>query len=341
MALSVNQRALRLAKEMEARTEELKIKVAEAPCGAKILDCGVGAPGSLEAGVYVARICTGDLAEISLGNMDYDGLSLPAINVSTDYPAVETMGCQLADWEINVGGYYALGSGPARALAPDRRLPRGVALREAEYRARGLSIRRPREIYEEINYWDSSDAAVIVLESSALPPNEALTHVAEKCGVKPANLYAVVTPTSSVAGSTQIAARVVEVGVHKLGLLGLNFDSFVFGSGQAPIPPPHPKLEAAMGRVNDAIRFAGLTFYLVKGKGDGELDSLTRKVPSCNTENYGKLFLEAFKEAGRKFYSIELTFFSPAVATLSSAETGATFSSGKVNPVMLKRALGP
>lgn len=81
---------------------------------------------------------------------------------------------------------------------------------------------------------------MIVLESSKLPPDEAISLIAEKCNVKPQDLYILVTPTNSIAGSAQISARIVETGIHKLHELKFKIKSIISGSGICPIAPVHP-----------------------------------------------------------------------------------------------------
>ncbi len=338
--MNMSERALRIAEEMLGEAEDLKINVHKASCGATVIDGGVEVKGSFEAGLQVARICLGGLAEVSLSTMDYAGLTLPMVNVSTDYPTIATMGSQLADWEVAVSGYHALGSGPARALAPKRELPRGVSLKRGLYERSGYRISNPMQVYERIGYAERSESAVIILEASALPTEDVLTYIADTCGVKPKNVYAVVTPTSSITGSVQIAGRVVEVGIHKLGLLDFDLKKIVFGSGHAPVAPVHPRATEAMGRVNDAIRYAGVVYYKVDYEDERTLKAFVDKVPASNSKNYHKPFAKVFEEVNYDFYSIDLGTFAPAVITLNNLRDGATLTGGYVNPPMLRQAFG-
>ncbi len=334
--ISINERAFKVVNEMIDRADELRVKVVRAPCGATVVDCGVSVEGSIEAGLHVARVTAGDLINFSISTIDYGGFALPTLNASSDYPVIATIGGQLGDWEIRYGDYFAIGSGPARALALDRSIPTAVGLKREELRRKGLVTYTPREIYEKIQYRDSYDKAVIVIESSSFPPNEVLLSIARSCGVEPENLYALITPTSSLAGSVQIAGRVVEVGILKLGLLGFDFTRISFGSGSAPIAPVHPDPSIAMGRTNDAIRYGGTTYYIVDYEDDEELREYVAKVPPTD----GKSFTEIFRESPGGFYDVDLRAFAPAVISMTNSRTGRTFSAGRVNPDMLKRTLG-
>ncbi len=334
--ISINERAFKVVNEMINKADKLNVKVFKARCGATIIDCGVTVKGSIEAGLYVARITAGDLINFSLSTIDYGGFTLPVLNAFSDYPVIATMGSQLGDWEVRYGEYFAIGSGPARALALDRSIPMAVGLKREELRRQGLITYTPREIYEKIGYRDSYDKAVIVMESSSIPPDEVLRSIAKSCNVEPGNLYALITPTSSLAGSVQIVGRIIEVGIFKLALLGFDFTKIFFGSGSSPIAPPHPDPSIAMGRVNDAIRYGGTTYYIVDYEDDEELRNYIAKVPP--TDN--KSFTEIFKEAPRGFYDVDLRAFAPAAITITNLKTGRTFSAGYIKPDMLRKTLG-
>lgn len=335
LVVSINERAVEVVKEMIAKADELRVKVSKAPCQATIIDCGVKVKGTVNAGLYTARITAGDLIQFSLTSINYGDFALPALNAFSDYPIIATIGGQLGDWEIKYENYFAIGSGPARALALDRKIPTAVGVKRDKLREKGLITYTPREIYEKIKYQDKHDKAVIVIESEEIPPNEILRSIAESCYINPKDLYAVVAPTSSLAGSVQIAGRIIEVGIHKLGLLGFDFTKISFGSGAAPITPVHPDVAVAMGRTNDAIRYGGLTYYTVDFDDDEELRDFVQNVPP--TDN--KPFIEIFK-AFKDFYDVDLQAFAPAVISVTNVRTGKTLSAGHVKIEMLKRNLG-
>ena len=290
--------------------------------------------------MYVAKVCLCDMATINVSTNIYGKLVLPEINVSTDYPLLTTLGSQLADWEIIVNGYYAMASGPGRALALDRPLPRGVALKKGFYQTKGYRILEPKKIYQEIDHFEDSDEAVLVLEAAKIPPEGALTYISSRCGVHPCNLYVLITPITSLAGSVQIAARVVEVGIHKLMILGFDLKSLLHGSGSAPIAPIHPNQVEMMGRVNDSIRYAGKVFFNVVHTNDHYLAEITKNIPSSSSNDYSKLFSEIFKSTNQDFYSIDLSIFSPAVVTINNTETGTVHNAGFVDKSMLAKAFG-
>jgi len=317
MAISVNKHAMRAVREVLARSDELQVRVEKRKKGATIIDAGIAARGGYAAGLMATKICMGDLADVSLSTRYFDGFALPTIDVATDYPAISTLGAQFAGWQIKVGDYFAMGSGPARALAL-----------------------KPRELYAKIDYRDRADHAIIVLESDKLPPDEAINHIASECKVRPTKVYAILTPTSSLAGSTQISGRIVETGIHKLERVGLDPKKILHASGYAPISPIHPKSAKAMGRTNDAVCYGGETFYVVDFEDDEKLKEIVSKAPSSTATGYGKPFYEIFKAAGFDFYKIDPGLFAPALVSVSNARTGQTFRSGHIDSKILRETMG-
>jgi methenyltetrahydromethanopterin cyclohydrolase len=239
---------------------------------------------------------------------NYGELSLPSIFVYTDHPVIATLGSQYAGWQIKEGEYFAIGSGPARALAL-----------------------KPREIYEKIGYKDDFDRAIVVLEADKLPSAKLVERFARDCGISLENLVIILTPTASVAGATQVSGRIVETGIHKLGKLGLDPNVILYACGCAPIPPIHPKFVQAMARTNDAILYGGIAYYTVKYDNEAELKKIVKEAPSMASRVYGKPFIEIFKEANYDFYKIDPNLFAPAILVVNNIKTGNTFQNGEVN----------
>ncbi|HID47426.1 MAG TPA: methenyltetrahydromethanopterin cyclohydrolase [Methanothermococcus okinawensis] len=317
--LSVNLKALPIVEDMIERREELNIEVKTLENGAKVIDCGVNVPGSFEAGKAFTKVCLGGLAEVGIALEEglNEELSLPSIKVITSHPAVSTLGSQKAGWVVKVGNYFAMGSGPARALA-----------------------RIPKSTYEKIGYEDNAQVAILCLEASKLPDEEVAQYVAEKCGVEVENVYLLVAPTASLVGSIQISGRVVENGTYKM-LEVLNFDvkKVKYGAGIAPIAPIVGDDLVMMGATNDMVLYGGKTYYYLESDEGDDIEELCRKLPSCASPDYGKPFLEVFKAANYDFYKIDKGIFAPALVTLNDMRTGKLVSSGKINVEVIKRSL--
>ena len=313
--LSVNRIAYNLVKKLCDSADEFGVLVKKMPSGATLIDAGIEAQGGFVAGQVITEICLGGLGKAEINYKSYGDLELPSIFVHTDYPAISSLGSQFAGWQIKADKYTAMGSGPARALSL-----------------------KPKELYEKIGYKDSSNVAVLVLETSQEPPEEAVAKISEECNIAPENLFLVLVPTASVAGSVQISGRIVETGLHKLTELGLDPKLVTHACGYAPIAPVHPKLAQAMGRTNDAIIYAGTAYYTVNAD-DEALMELLEKAPASASKGYGKPFMEIFKEAGYDFYKVDPGLFAPAVFVVNNSKTGKTFRAGKTDVEVFKKSI--
>lgn len=302
---------------MVSESERLQIREERLPSGATVIDAGVAVKGGYAAGLYVTQICMGGLCECQIYEEDFDGLVLPSIHVSTDHAAISTLGSQFAGWQIKVGNYLAMGSGPGRALAL-----------------------KPKELYQKIGYKDEADVAILVLETDEKPSDEVAKFIAQHCRVTTENLYLVLTPTSSIAGLVQVSGRIVETGIHKLSELGLDPKTIISGSGVAPIALSHPKSAKALGRTNDMILYGGRVYLTVSCDDENTLSQLVAKAPSRSSKDYGQPFYETFKSVGFNFYEIDPHLFAPAMILVNNMKTGNSFVAGEVNSEILRRSLG-
>jgi methenyltetrahydromethanopterin cyclohydrolase len=316
MIQSVNIEAIKLVKNAIKNKVLYRIKTKKI-AKATILDAGVETETGALAGKLATDICLGGLARTRLTYQKFGEDSLPSMFVETCFPAIATLGSQYAGWQIKTKDYFAMGSGPARALA-----------------------KKPKSIYDKINYTDISKEAVIVLESDKLPTKSAIDYICNECKISNSKLYVLVTPTSSIAGSIQIAGRIVETGIHKLTEIGFDPKTIVFGCGYAPIPPVHPDSMKAMGRTNDVILYGGVTNYFVNYENDEILKKIVAEAPSSCSRDYGRPFYEIFREAKFDFYKIDPNLFAPAIITINNMKTGCSYTAGQINEQVLKDAIG-
>ena len=316
-SLSVNRASKRLVKKLFDAAEKYGVIVKEHNLGATLIDAGIEAKGGFLAGKIITEICLGGYGKAEISCKRFNHHELPSIFVYTDHPAIATLGSQFAGWQIKVGKYSAMGSGPARALA-----------------------QKPQELYEKIGYKDEADSAVLVLETGEYPTNEVITYISEQCKISPENLFLVLVPTTSVTGSTQISGRVVETGIHKLERLDFDPKLITYACGYAPIAPVHPRFSEAMGRTNDAILYTGIVSCIVDYHDDEELRKLVKKAPLSSSKSYGQPFIEIFKEAKYDFYQIDSDLFAPAVLIVNNAKTGTTFRGGRINFDIFRKSTG-
>ena len=283
--------------------------------GATILDFGVATQGNLQAGVLLARLCMAGLGDICLTPGHVDGTGFPLVQVQTDHPIEACLLSQYAGWRVSVDKYFGMGSGPMRA----------AAARE--------------ELFQKLPWDESPESVVGVLEASALPGDDVVEYLAERCGVTPSGVTLAVAPTASLAGTIQVVARSVETAMHKLFELGFDVRRVVSGFGTAPLPPVAKDDLAGIGRTNDAILYGGRVTLWVTGD-DESLSVIGPNVPASSAAGYGKPFLDIFREANHDFYRIDPMLFSPAEIVFHNIETGSAFCFGQVAPAILRQSFG-
>jgi methenyltetrahydromethanopterin cyclohydrolase len=330
----LNERAARIFEEALARQAVLRVKVntvdtrakthgeqgwmpitqEESPSdqGAIVVDAGVEAEGGLQAGLLMARVCLADLAEVRIEAVS--DWPWPVVSVSTDQPVIACLGSQYAGWQIQVGKFFAMGSGPMRAVYAGEKL------------------------FEELGYREVAPVAVGVLESDKLPNEEVVGYLAERLRMPASRVRLLVAPTASLAGMIQIAARSVETALHKLHELGFPLSEVVSGWGMAPLLPVAKGMLEAIGRSNDAILYGARVWLWVRSE-DEQLKEIGPRVPSSASSDFGQPFAEIFRRYQGDFYRIDPMLFSPAEVHFCNLSTGRWFSFGEVRVDLLRQWL--
>ena len=315
--LRMNELAGEIADELVEHAPLFRVVSHTLASGARVIDAGVETDGGYDAGLALAEICMGGLGHVSYTPVQIGAEAWPGVTVWTDHPAVACMASQYAGWAISVEKFFAMGSGPLRAHA-----------------------RVEHELYEKLGYEEEAAHGVLVLEGRRLPDEAVVAWVAQKARLQPSQLTFVVAPTASLAGGVQIAARILETGLHKMETLGFDVRRIVSGMGTAPIPPVAKNDLRAIGRTNDCILYGGQARYTVRA-GDAELAELAAKLPASASSDYGKPFYEIFQRYEGDFYKIDPLLFSPGEVWLTSTETGRTFHAGHLNPDVLAASCYP
>ena len=313
MSLSMNERAAAIVDEMVADAEALGIEVRTLDSGARLVDCGANVRGGLRAGLGFAAACMGGLGRIDPVPVVIGERTWPGVGVSVDQPADACLAAQYAGWKLEHEDFFAMASGPGRALA------------------------RAEDLFDELAWSEQADRSVLCLETGQDPPAEIVDKVAQRCGLKPADLTFLIAPTASVCGSVQISARVVETALHKLHELKVDPARVRNGWGCCPIPPVAANDPAAIGRTNDAMLYGGTAHLWLEGP-DDEVAELARRLPSCASDAFGTPFGELLEAADWKFYDIDPMLFSPAAVTLTSTESGRAHHGGGLAPDVLERS---
>ncbi len=314
--MNLNERGAVLADSMAKDAARLRIAVSTLEGGARVLDCGIEAPGGHEAGRLMAEVCLGGAGTVSFSPFDLDGLRLPGVQVSTDHPALACLGSQYAGWAVKPEGYFAMGSGPLRAIA-----------------------RVEEPLYARLGYGEpASGRGVLVLETRTSPGPNVAAWLAAKSGVPTDRLTLLAAPTATPAAGVQISARVVETAMHKLLELGFDVTKVRTGFGTAPIAPVAKSDLRAIGRTNDCILYGGFVHLTVDAE-DDDLAALVPRVPSSASRDYGTPFHDVFKRYDGDFYKVDPLLFSPAQVTLTNLRSGRSFEAGRLNAAVLRQSL--
>ncbi|MFQ6136714.1 MAG: methenyltetrahydromethanopterin cyclohydrolase [Candidatus Hydrothermarchaeales archaeon] len=308
--MNLNQNATLIAMEMIERQDELDIDSFELNNGTKVIDCGVKATGSFEAGRLFSLACLGGLAEVQFQPQDLEDFTTFSTVVDTDYPALACMASQKAGWSIKIDKFSALGSGPARILA-----------------------KKPKAIYKKLGFEENAESAVLALECNRFPTKKVGRYIAKECKVKPDDLYLLTTRTASVVGAIQISTRATETALFKLDLLGYPLNGIIRTLGMCLIAPIVGDNNKMMGVTNDMI------IYGSKVRLEVIIDIDAEKIPSNASKVYGKPFSEIFEEAGRDFYKVDPWIFAPAEVSIFNLKTGEEQRAGEVNLEAVKRSI--
>ncbi|XYD08237.1 methenyltetrahydromethanopterin cyclohydrolase [Methylobacterium sp. NMS12] len=311
---SINALSGPLVERLVADAATLRLSVSQAAGGARMVDAGAQARGSIEAGRRIAEICLGGLGTVTIAPSGPIASWPYSVTVHSADPVLACLGSQYAGWsladETGDSGFFALGSGPGRAVAA------------------------VEDLYQELGFRDSATKTALVLEAAGGPPESVVAKVAEASGLRPEDLTFIFAPTQSLAGSTQVVARVLEVALHKAHTVGFDLHAIVDGIGSAPLSPPHPDFIKAMGRTNDAIIYGGRVQLFVDAD-DSDAKQLAEQLPSTTSSDHGAPFAEIFARVNGDFYKIDGALFSPAEAIVTSVRSGATYRGGRLEPTLV------
>lgn len=311
--MNLNELGLRRCEQLVERATELKVAVLHDETGARIVDCGVHVPGGLAAGIALAEVCLAGLGQVEIVPCYSDLWHGSAVTVRTDQPIAACMASQYAGWQVAGEKFFAMGSGPMRA------------------------VRGREELFADIGHLESAAAAVGVLEAGKLPHEDVCHHIATECKIAAENLTLLVAPTASVAGTIQVVARSVETSLHKLHEVGFDITRVRSGFGVAPLAPVAGDDLAGIGRSNDAVLYGGEVTLWVDGDDDA-LREFGPQIPSSASPDHGQPFADIFERYDRDFYKIDPMLFSPAVVTLNNVETGTSLRFGETVPQVIHKS---
>ena len=307
---SLNRMATELVDEAIDFAEELTIGVERLEGDTAVLDFGVEEPGAIEAGMLLAEIQTAGLASVTKRIDRVAGAPLAHVELSTDHPALALLCSGKAGWELSVGEFEGLGSGPARALVAEE------------------------EIFQRLGYRDSAEFAVLAIESDALPTAEVAEHVADRSGVSASAVFLPTFASASVTGSVVAAARAAEIATFRLAELGYDPAAILSASGVAPVAPVADGEEAAMARTTDALAYGSEVHLVVEDEFEG-----FEEIVSVASEEYGQPLETVFDDVDWEFEALPIEVFGPAKVTVD-VMGGPTHVVGETSEDVLAESFG-
>ncbi len=306
--VSINEEAVKVVKNVITDAARLGVEIKRLSNGTTVLDMGVNADGSWQAGIEFVKLNMGNLGMVDIVPYCVGDLELSGVFVHSDQVVTSTIASQIAGWKITHGNNTIIGSGPARAQA----------VVDSDY------------YFEMTDYRDQNDECVLCLQMDELPDLNIAKEVAKGCGISPDNIYLVVAPSASLVGSIQVAARSVEQTVHKMFEHDFDLKNIKFAKGLAPIAPLINDETEAMGRINDALLYGGYSEFWVDCD-DKEINKVINKLVSEASDHCGKPFSELFSEAEYDFYKMDKNIHAMSKVKMHNIKTGKLFEAGTIH----------
>ena len=169
------------------------------------------------------------------------------------------------------------------------------------------------------------------------PPKVVVDKLLRDCALAPEQLTIILTPTRSLAGMTQVVARVLEVALHKAHELHFALEHIVDGFATAPLPAPCADGVQAMGRTNDAILYGGRVHLSGERRGRRGARPCASNCRRAIRPTSAARSPTSSRPSEYDFYKIDGALFAPAEAWVSHLDSGQTWRSGQLDLPLLRR----
>ena len=244
-----------------------------------------------------------------------DQISVSAVEVFIDNLELACIASQMAGLRLAEGEFSVIASGPARALA-----------------------RADDDTHIKLTtYTDKYHQAVLGITAKRLPDETFSEKAARVCRVRPENLFLLMHSFNCTVCSVQVSARIVEQAINQMMLNNFAIDQLVSARGYCVVAPTAPDELKSMGWVNDSLLYEGKAVFWVKSA-DEEIERVISNLVTESADDYGRLFIEMFEEAGRDFYAMDLSIHSPAMVQIINMNSGNTFTTGSIRKDILLKS---
>ena len=315
---TVSQRSLELWDKLVHSADALCLTVQRLKNGATIIDSGVRARSSVEAGRILTELAQGGLAQASIYPTEVCGIFLPEIVTETLHPAAACL-----DLQMGISTEGAILSGPLRLLI------------------------EPLRYVEEDVPRETAEGLCIALVEPYFPSEEAYEQISEtlaaQAGIPAYDLKLVMTPSNSIAGMTQVCGRSSEdVLLTIMKSLSLDPTQALRVIGRCPISPIF-KDAPGYKRLDpdDFIHYtaeAFMTWYSAPGE---DVDWLCRQLCFDSIEAYGTYFGDLLEAAGGDFFKIPhiSDINRLAKVTVNDLREGRLYHAGEKRPDLIEARL--
>ncbi|MEM2143433.1 MAG: methenyltetrahydromethanopterin cyclohydrolase [Candidatus Thorarchaeota archaeon] len=276
--------------------------------GCTVVDAGLNSPGCEEAGRLIAEACMGGLGVVRSSHTCLAGMRFPAVVVGVNRPSTATLGSQMASWQLKIGGFTAIASGPARALANVE-----------------------TDVYSRIEHHEESELGMVALDTRDTPTATITSEIASLCGISPSNLFCAVVPSASAAGALMNATRVVEFGIRTMSGLGIQPEQIRAAHGVSVIAPVPNSDSEARSLAAKCVCLGGRTYLSLRTDGTADLADLMRAYESDGCRYDGEESEKVRKTSHPILCLRESRPPKPAELTVTDIHTRTVFRAGEVN----------
>lgn len=308
---SINENATVYVDELLNKEEEFGVKSYFLENQSTVIDCGVNAPGSFNAGLLYSIVSMGGLGRVSIVPAVIDGIYLHFAQVWLDQPCIACLGSQKPVWKIKTEGFSGTAFGPARS-----------------------SAQKPKAIYSAINYSDDAEMAVINIESTTLPTAKEIDAIAKQCSTDPECVVALVARRNSIVGSIATSTRSIEWALNRLYQGGYDTRDIISATSATPIAPLKADDQEFIGSAFDAIAYYGMVSMYSKSASEA-----FNNATSAASKLYGKSFKSLLKDEGGDFSKVDPAMFGPARLIVNGLD-GSLNNYGKLNAALLLSSFG-
>ncbi|NHJ38501.1 MAG: hypothetical protein FK731_00605, partial [Asgard group archaeon] len=190
---------------------------------------------------------------------------------------------------------------------------------------------KPSKSYKLLNFKETSDKAILCIESDIFPTEEIIDYLADKGGGENKGIYILMIKTACLVEYIQMAARAIELGVFRLvEQLGYPKERILHAVGSGIIPPLSMDDEISNDRVNNGLIYGTKLFLIIKSQKEDKIVDLIKKVPSKSSPSFGKRFIDVFNEVGQDFANFDLSLLAPTEIIINDIRTGKIYKEGKI-----------